>query len=179
MPVLPALAVGSSLVSAAGSIAGGFSANSAAKQEANLQRDQANLALKNANDNAEVYAYNATDFVQRQKVSYLANGVTLEGSPTDVLQNTTTQSQKNVQAILDRGAAEYNLGMRSAAQTQAKGRAALIGGLIQGGTSLVSGGLEASKAGMFDGSAGWKVSTGSSQFKGFSGIKPYRAPRFR
>lgn len=150
MPVLPYLAVGATALGAEQSIIGGMNADSAAKQEAALQRDQASLALKNAQDNASVEAYNDTQLVQRQKVAFLANGVTLEGSPAEVLKNTTTMSQQNVQAILDRGVAQYNLGQREAAQTQAKGRTALLAGLATAGTDVVKGASDAYKSGIFD-----------------------------
>ncbi len=150
MPVIPFLAVAAAGFAGVEAIAGGFSANSAAQQEAQLQQQQADLALKNSQQNATVEAYNATQLVQRQKVAYLANGVSLEGSPSMVLKNTTNLSQQNVQAILDRGTAEYNLGMEQKAQTLNKGRAALIGGIAGGVGTFATAAGAASKAGMFD-----------------------------
>lgn len=150
MPVLPFLAVAAAGFGAVSSVMGGASANSAAKQEAGLQRQQADLALKNANDNAAVEAYNDTQLVQRQKVAFLANGVTLEGSPAEVLKNTTTQSQQNVQAILDRGVNEYNLGQAQADQTRNKGRAALVAGIAKGVTDVGLAAAAGYQSGMFD-----------------------------
>lgn len=170
------MAVIGATVGAVSSVSSGFAANAAAKQEAGLQQQQADLALKNSQDNAEVEAANATQFVQRQKVAYLANGVTLEGSPSMVVKNTRDQSQKNVQAILDRGTAEYNLGMGQKAQTLSKGRAALIGGILGGVTDVASGVTSAYKSGMFDAKTPGNLTiTGPGSF---SNTAPSKMPVF-
>lgn len=170
-------AVGATAFSATSSIAGGINANSAAKQEAELQQQQAELSLKNAKDNATVEAYNSTQLVQRQKVAYLANGVSLEGSPSEVLKNTTDLSQQNVQAILDRGLNEYNLGQQQAAQTRNKGRAALVGGVTDAVRTTATAAAAAYSSGAFDSGpmSGYKV-TGTGKLP--SNTAPYKAPKF-
>lgn len=136
--------------SAGSSIFGGINANKAAKQEADLQAEQGRIAMQEAQTNATNEAYNQTQFVQKQRLAFLANGVTLEGSPSEVLKSSKNYGQQQVNAILSEGAAKYNLAQREAAITKNKGRAALLSG-IAGGVSDVNKGVQSGYfSGMFD-----------------------------
>jgi hypothetical protein len=129
---MPTLLAGATMFSAASSIGGGISGMMASNQEAKLQREQADIALAESRANATNEAYNQNIAVGKQKLAFLSNGVSLEGSPTLVLQESTRYGQQQVQSILDQGAARYKLGQKEAAITQNKGRAALIAGIAQG-----------------------------------------------
>lgn len=113
-------------------VAGGVGAARAASQEAGLQQQQGDIALKESEVNATNASFNLTQQVQQQRLGFLANGVSLEGSPTQVLAASKNYAQTQVQSILDQGAAQFNLAQKSAAITQNKGRAALIGSLAEG-----------------------------------------------
>ena len=149
MPVLGVMTA----VQAAGSIYSGFAANSAAEQEATLQRQQGDIAMSEAKINATNETYNQTQIVQKQKLAFLANGVSLEGSPSMVLEQSKEYGQSQVDAILRQGASRYALAQGEAAITENKGRAALIGGFTNaiGGLSGAMG--KGYQAGMFDPSA--------------------------
>ena len=118
---MPALAV-LTLVSAAGSIYSGFAANSAANSEASLQRQQGEIAASEAQVNAKNEAFNQTQAVQNQRLAFLANGVTLEGSPALVLEESKKYGQGQVDAILRQGAAKKALGYAEADISKNKGR---------------------------------------------------------
>ena len=137
---MPALAV-LTLVSAAGSIYSGFAANSAANSEASLQRQQGEIAASEAQVNAKNEAFNQTQAVQNQRLAFLANGVTLEGSPALVLEESKKYGQGQVDAILRQGAAKKALADAEATITKNKGRAALIGGILQAGSKGYQSGL--------------------------------------
>ena len=137
MPALGALA----LVGAVGSIYGGIAANSAAQSEAALQRQQGDIAVAEAKTNAQNEAYNQTQAVQRQRLAFLGNGVSLEGSPALVLAKSKEYGQSQVDAILTQGANRQSLAYGEAAITANKGRTALIGGLLQAGSKGYSSGL--------------------------------------
>ena len=139
MPVLPLLA----LAGAGASLYSGSAANSAARQEAALERQQGDIAASEAQVNAKNEAFNQTQAVQNQRVAFLANGVTLEGSPSMVLEQSKEYGQSQVDAILRQGAAKKALAYSEATITQNKGRAALIG-------SIASAASSAYKSGMFD-----------------------------
>jgi hypothetical protein len=113
-------------------VAGGIGGVGAANQEADLQRQQGQIALQESQVNANNAAFNETQAVQNQRLAFLANGVSLEGSPSLVLAASKSYAQTQVQSILDQGAAQYNLAQREAAITQNKGRAALIADVAQG-----------------------------------------------
>lgn len=136
--------------SAANSIGGGFAAANAATAEANLQRQQGDLLADEARTNAANEAYNQRQVVGKQRLAFLANGVSLEGSPALVLKSSTDYGQQQVDAILKRGAAGRSLAYQSAAITKNKGRAALISGVMGGFADLTSGVSNLSKSGVFD-----------------------------
>ena len=148
MPVLAVL----TLVSAASSIYSGFAGKSAYDAEGNLERQQADIAASEAQVNAKNEAFNQTQAVQNQRLAFLANGVTLEGSPALVLEESKKYGQGQVDAILRQGAAKKALGYAEADISKNKGRAALIGGFTQAAGSIAQGIGSGQKAGMFDAS---------------------------
>ena len=150
MPALAALAVIGTVVSAAGSIYGGMQANKASKEEAGLQREQGDIAAQEAQVNASNEAFNQTQAVQRQRLAFLSNGVTLEGSPAVVLEASKNYGQSQVDAILRQGAARKTLADRSATITENKGRAALVGGYMSAAGTVATGAASAYSSGMFD-----------------------------
>lgn len=128
------------------SIYGGQQANKAAGQEAVLQRQQAAIAQEEANRDAGIHADERTQFLKRQKLAFLKSGVTLEGSPLLVLEDTQRKSQEEVDAMIRRGNAQYRLGNASADITESKGRAALIGAYGTAASTGASAIFNASKA---------------------------------
>ena len=150
MPALGVLAVIGTAVSAAGSIYGGMAANSAAKREAAQEREQGALALQESRINASNEAFNQTQAVQRQRLAFLSNGVTLEGSPAMVLEQSRAYGQQQVDSILRQGTARYDLAGKSAANTENKGRAALIGGYMSAAGTVGSAAGSAYNAGLLD-----------------------------
>jgi hypothetical protein len=132
MPALPVAMLAMSTAGAVSQIAGGIGAEKAAQQEAELQKQQGQIALTESQTNAANAAFNLTQQVQGQKLQFLANGVSLEGSPMEVVQSSKSYAQTQVQSILNEGAAKYNLAQGQAAITESKGRAALIAGVAQG-----------------------------------------------
>lgn len=115
-------------LSAALSIGSGFAAQSAANQNAKLQEEQGGIALAEAKTNATNEAYNQNQMIGKQRLAFLANGVSLEGSPALVQKASQAYGQQQVQSILDQGAARYNLAQKQAVITKNQGRAALIAG---------------------------------------------------
>lgn len=135
---------------AASSIGSGFSANSAASAEANLQRQQGDILLAQSKVDATNEAYNQRQAVGKQRLAYLANGVSLEGSPALVLDESTKYGQSQVDSILNRGAASYGLSYQEAAITQNKGRAALVAGFGGALGDISTGISSANRSGVFD-----------------------------
>lgn len=135
MPVLLPAAMGMSI---AGPILGGISAQKAANDNAKLQEQQGGIALAEANANAENEAFNQTQKVGNQRIAFLANGVSLEGSPSAVLKSSKAYGQSQVNSILRQGTAQYNLAQANAQITKNQGRAALIAGIAKSSENAVN-----------------------------------------
>lgn len=136
---MPAVLAGAMAFSAVSSVAGGFSAQAAANQQAKLQEQQGQIELDQSKVAATNEAFNQNEAIGKQRLAYLANGVSLEGSPTIVQDQATKYGQTQVDSILKQGAAEYNLARENAAVTRNQGRAALIAGFAQGIGTAASG----------------------------------------
>lgn len=148
MGVETALIAGIAL-SAGASVAGGFAADKASKKEANALNDQAGIAQDEATAEANRRATEVRQFQRRQKLAFLKNGVTLEGSPLLILDETLASGQEEVDAIMKRGTAQAKLLRENAAQARNKGRAALIGGIGSAASTVIGGYGIGRSAGMF------------------------------
>lgn len=133
--------------SAGAQVAGGFMANEAAKKNAKLQEQQAKIALDEANVAAEQKKTQQRKFLAEQRMAYLANGVSLVGTPGIVESDTFKEFQMEIDAIRKSGAARFGLGMKEAAITRSSGRTQLISGLFSGVSTLAQSGYYAKTVG--------------------------------
>lgn len=143
--------IAATVVSVGSSIAGGISANNAAKREAALEEEQGRIAQDEANVEAGRRADEVRKFRARQKMGFLKSGVTLEGSPLLVLEETLNEGQKEVDAIVRSGDAKRRFANESASITRSKGRAAMISGFGNAASSAISSYGIGKQAGMFQG----------------------------
>lgn len=131
--------------SAALSVKGGIDSKKEAKQQAALATSQ---AAASAAETERVTARESTleqrnikDVLDRQKLAFLASGVTLEGSPLLVMEETRKRGAENIEEIEKAGsarsAAQIAEGRSTAQAAKASGRRALIGG-ITGGLGTLS-----------------------------------------
>ena len=125
-------------ISAGGSIFSGISANKAANKEAALQREQANILLAESQQQADKTRKAGKKLLSQQVSYYTGQGVSLEGSPLAVLQETSNDIQSDIDAILNRGYAQYKLGTTQSKMTKTAGRTAFMGSLFNAGSSLTS-----------------------------------------
>lgn len=137
MAVIPAIMAVAAVASAAASIKSGSDANIAAKSQAEATRAQAEMQGKEVARQsvlaAEQERKQSEDVQRRQKLAYLASGVTLEGSPLLMMEETRQKGLSNIDEILNSGAASISAGetegrIKSAA-LQAAGRQALNQGI--------------------------------------------------
>lgn len=136
------------VASAVLSVAGGISKQSAANKEARALDDQASLMEQEAQEEARIHAVRVRKFMGNQKSAFLKNGVTLDGSPLWVLEDTRSAGQAEVDSIVKQGAAKATLSRQRAEIARSEGRAALIGGFSQGFSSLATMGVNAKAAGL-------------------------------
>lgn len=127
-------------LSAVSSIVGGMQQNSAAKEQANYAQAQGILnaeeAVRQSAASAQQEADMADDARRKQKLAYLKSGVSLEGSPLLMMEETRLRGERNVDEITTAGgyasAAASQEGRTQAQNYKASGRQAFISGLGQG-----------------------------------------------
>lgn len=139
------------LAAAGGQIAGGIAANKSANQTAKLQEEQAKIALDEANVAADQKAVEQRKFLAEQRMAYLANGVTLVGTPGIVQSDTFSEFQMEIDAIRKSGAAKFRLGLMEAANTKSTGRAQLLSGIFSGLGTAATAAAGASSSGLGSG----------------------------
>jgi hypothetical protein len=141
------MAAVSSLVlaaAAAASVAGGVQSYNEGKKQAGRAEEQAAIAAaetKRQTDRSVMLEQrNIKDTQDRQRLAYLASGVTLEGSPLLKLEETRRRGAENIDEIQQSGnagaAAQIAEGRMTAKSAKATGRQALIGGITNAGGSL-------------------------------------------
>lgn len=119
-------------------ILGGLFGYLAAEDAASISESRGRLLLIEADADAERYAEQARGFKASQKLAFLKSGVTLEGSPLDILDETARVTSENLSAMRARATAQ---GLEADAQASAlrdQGRAALIGGVAGAASSFAS-----------------------------------------
>lgn len=119
-------------LSAATSIKQGIDERNAAKRQAGLMEEETRIA-----------AMNKTNDLKRlegaQRLAYAKSGVTLEGSPLLVLNETHNQGTREIDNLLTSGytKAEY---------TRLAGRDAFVAGVLNAGTTAMKGGAKIAAA---------------------------------
>lgn len=124
------------VVGAASSVASGVMAQSASRKEASAMRSQGELAAQEAGIEAQRRADEVRRLSKKQKLAFIKNGVTLEGSPLLTIDETKRQGQEEVNAIMRRGYAINSLYNQRADIADREGRAQFIGGIGSGISSL-------------------------------------------
>lgn len=123
------------------SIAGGFMGQSSYNKEAEMLRQQGDLALAEARRTAEQKAREVTEFQAAQGHRYVTSGVTIEGSPALVLERTRKLGQEEVDALIRQGEAQKRLAYMQADITRNKGRASMFAGVVKGLTPMAESAL--------------------------------------
>lgn len=113
---------------------------SAGKQQASNAATQAQLQtgeIRRQNEReARLEQEQVDETVRRQKLAYMASGVTLEGSPLLVMEQTRIKGQENISEIIAGGESSANAtlqeGRLRSQQLKATGRSSFISGLTSG-----------------------------------------------
>lgn len=130
-------------MSALSGLVGGIAGVGATQSEASRLNEQADLALQQANLEAAQTERGTRSFASSQASGYLNSGVTLEGSPMEVIATTLMRGQEEADAARKRGQAQQNLIRMQAGQTKKTGLMNLLSSGISGastfGTALIQG----------------------------------------
>lgn len=135
------------IASAVGSMAAAQASANASRAQADAYRDQAAREREQANFNAQQQEHKAIKLISQQRTAFLSAGVSLYGTPMDVINDSTLQSDLDVQAIRYNGAIKArNFDMQARAldvKAQGQEQAGAIGAiapLIKGVGGAVGGG---------------------------------------
>lgn len=141
--------IAAAATAAGGKILGGLSERDAQKNRAGILEDNARLAASEAEARAKRRALEVRKFAANQKLAFLKNGVTLEGSPLLALDETYALGQEEVNAITKSGQAQASAYWREAQIGKRQGRAAMIGGFTGAAQTAVSAYGTGSEGGLF------------------------------
>lgn len=136
-PQLGKWAIAASAIQALAGIGQGVAQMRAASDEANLLHQQADIALFEGERDAKQKAREVRQFAADQSSQYAASGVTLEGSPAQVLADTRRQGQQEVDALKKRAEMQAKLFNTQAARTKAAGRNAFFGAIASTGLDVL------------------------------------------
>jgi hypothetical protein len=134
-------------VMAGGQIYSGISADKSAKKQASAIDEQARIARQESEIAAGQKENERRKFLAEQRMAYLATGVSLEGTPLIVGDETWKEFQLEIDSIRRGGAAQASYLETEASTTRSTGRAQLVAGVTEGVGTLGSG---LYKAGTFD-----------------------------
>lgn len=138
------IGTGLSILSAGSSILGGLQGLMAGNQQADAARATAEMQAREqvrvTAREAEMERQQVEDTVRRQKLAYMASGVSLEGSPLLVMEETRRRGAENINEIVQGGAygaaSARTEGRIRAQQAKSAGRREFISGIQGAGTAL-------------------------------------------
>ena len=135
----PIMAFASTAISAAGSVMGGMMAQSQAKAQALAQQRQASLEMSQGEYAAGRKQDEINAITGRQIAGTLESGVTLSGSPTDVITSTASEGALDTEAIRWGAKVKADTFNYEAQLSRMQGQNAMAGGIMSGVGSLVGG----------------------------------------
>ena len=123
-------------ITAGMNIAEGIFGMSAADAQAGALKSQ--LGLMRAESEADIarYAESAQALKAEQSVRFLKSGVTLEGSPLEILDETVRVSGENISAMRAKTSADILAAKSKASAIRGQGRAALVGGVSKAASTV-------------------------------------------
>ncbi len=138
-----ALLIGGAALSGISAISQGVAANQAAQFNAKIAERNARLARANAQAEASIVKTQTDRKAGAARAAYGASGVTLEGSPLEVVSQIVADGELDRLTTLYQGNLEA-AGFQTTAQVErASGRAALRAGVVNGASSFLLGGAYA------------------------------------
>lgn len=127
------------VVSAIGAIAGAQAQANAANAQAAAYQRQAALERQQAAFNADQQESKAIRLISKQRAGFLAAGVSIMGTPMDVIEDTTRETDLDVQAIKYNGEIKAQNFEMQAAAFKAKADAAQTAGFFGAISPLIKG----------------------------------------
>lgn len=114
----------------------GYQAKKAGNEEAKDIRRQAALQQEETLREADRVKTDRRKFLAKQGLSYVKSGVSLEGSPLLILEETKIESEKEVAALTSQAHSGFRFGVDKAERAKKAGRARMFS---QFGSAMTSG----------------------------------------
>lgn len=134
-------------------------------QESQALRQYGDIAYREALLEADRVMEQGRQFKADQKMSYVMSGVQVQGTPLQVLEDTSLKIGDEVNAIKRRGEAQKWLAYAEASQTRLKGVTGFLSGIDRTVSDLQSNYSSAKKAGIFGNTSPSSVLVKSSSNK--------------
>lgn len=154
--VMTGIKMGATVASGIGNMIAGSQAKSLYNQEASATEQEGELLRQDAENAAKQKAREAGTFQSNQVLQYLNSGVSIEGSPIQVLEKTRSLAQEEVDSLIKRGDAQKQLAMIRAAgiratgaQAASQGRAAMFGSLFTAAGQGIEGYIAGKRNGIY------------------------------
>ena len=133
------LLIASTAVSAIGAISQGVAAQQAAEFNAAIARQNAEIERQRATLQEETERRRSRALLGAQRATFAKAGVTLEGTPLLVQQETAAEAELDARIIRHGGQLNVARELARARAERFGGRAALSAGLFRAGTTLLTG----------------------------------------
>ncbi len=144
------LALGGLGMGGAASMIGATMSLKSAYMESSYLRENGNLQYYDALMEAHQTEERAAQFKENQTMQYVMAGVSLQGTPMQVLDYTSKQAELEVNLAKQRGQRLRELAYAKANYAQTAGWGTFAGGLLNAGSEIAKGYRVASEAGMFN-----------------------------
>jgi hypothetical protein len=131
--------IAATAMQAVGALSQGMQAKNAAKYNAKLAEQNAAMARDQANADAQAQQRDARRTIGLARANYGASGVTLEGSPLDVLEQSAALAELDRQTILYKGEVRATGYGNEAALEKHRGKTAMMEGIMGAGSAIVMG----------------------------------------
>ena len=118
--------------------------------EAGSMREQGDIAYNEALLEADRVSEQGRQHKASQKMAYVMSGVSVAGTPMQVLQDTDLKIADEIRATKARGAAQKALAYARASQTSNKGISGFLSGMTKTGSTVFNLYGQAKAGGIFD-----------------------------
>lgn len=141
----PAMAVIGGIVSGVGSLVSGMQQAQALEQQAAWQQRQAVIEEQRGKYESERERDRARRLISRQRAGFLSAGVSLEGTPEDIIADTTAETELDVQAIRYGAQIRADNHRAQAAMTSASASQARTGAIFGAISPIIGGFTQATR----------------------------------
>lgn len=131
--------IAAAVVAAAGAGYAGYAQNQAAKESAKVAEQNANAARDKAAYDEQTHRERVKKLLSTQRALYGSAGVTEQGTPLLVMENSAKEGEIDALAIRYEGEVEAQRFLSEASNLRKQGSRAQTSGFINAGSSLLSG----------------------------------------